>query len=398
MDFGFAELRSLVIDRGLCTVCGTCIGICPRECLDLVYKDEEPLPELKGECSSCGLCYKACPGADIPMPELEKFCFGKIRENKPDDLGIFNFSGAGHAIDPKTRHAGASGGVATALLTYGLESGLIDCAVVAGFSPDKPWRTEAKLATNRNTLLEAAQSKYAVVATNSLLGEAVRRGYQKIGLVGCPCHIEAIRKAEHQALAPNITQKIKILLGLFCGGNFYFEGTRHALIELLGLKDIQHITKLQYRGRREDSWESYFMADLDNGEQKYIPRIESIVKRFNLYPRLRCEICIDWSAELADISLGDCWESNTAGPSKGQNYSNTAFLVRTDTGKDWILGAQKANYIDMHEASPEQFIKSQPFEMKKHANVHRITVRKRHGWPTPDYHFPLIQESFKPKG
>lgn len=197
MNFGFDELKNLVIDRGLCTVCGTCIGICPQRCLDLVYQDEEPLPVLKGECSSCGLCFKACPGGDIPLLELERFSLGKVRENKPNDFGVFSFSGMGYATDENTRRAGAGGGIATALLIYGIENDLIDCAVVAGFSRDELWRTEARLATTRDELIEAAQSKYAAVATNSLLGEAVKHGYKSIGLVGCPCHIEAIRKMEY---------------------------------------------------------------------------------------------------------------------------------------------------------------------------------------------------------
>ncbi|MDD5703659.1 MAG: coenzyme F420 hydrogenase/dehydrogenase beta subunit N-terminal domain-containing protein [Dehalococcoidales bacterium] len=35
----------------------------------------------------------------------------------------------------------------TALLIYGMEPGLIDCVLVAGFSKEKPWKTEAKIAT-----------------------------------------------------------------------------------------------------------------------------------------------------------------------------------------------------------------------------------------------------------
>ena len=183
---GFTELRSQVIDKGLCTLCGTCVGICPKESLSLVYENDEVHVGLKGNCSICGTCYQACPGADIPMPELEKFCFGSVSEKKAGDLGIFNYSGMGYATDDRIRRAGASGGVTTALLIYGLEKGLIDCALVAGFSREKPWRTEAKIATNREELIEAAQSKYAPVAINSVLNEAVVRGFQHIAIVGCP--------------------------------------------------------------------------------------------------------------------------------------------------------------------------------------------------------------------
>ena len=37
MLFGFEDLKSLVVDRGLCTGCGTCIGVCPRGCLGVGF-------------------------------------------------------------------------------------------------------------------------------------------------------------------------------------------------------------------------------------------------------------------------------------------------------------------------------------------------------------------------
>lgn len=382
MNFGFDELKNLVIERGLCTVCGTCIGICPQECLSLVYQDEEPLPVLKGECASCGLCYKACPGSDVPLPELERFCFGKVRENKPNDFGVFSFSGMGYATDEKVHRAGSGGGVATALLTYGMEHGLIDCALVAGFSVEKPWRTEARLATTPEELKEAAKSKYAVVATNSLLGEAVKRGYKSIGLIGCPCHIEAIRKMEYQDLIPNITKKIKILVGLFCGGQFHFEGTRHALTELCHVQDLQHIVNLEYRGRDND-WSSNFVVELDSGERERATRADSIFRAIMHFTRERCAMCIDWSAELADISIGDYW-----GPLKkpAENECYSSVLVRTARGAEWLQGAQVSNYINLKESSADYLLNCGAFEIKKHGAVFRLAQRQRYGWPTPNFH------------
>ena len=134
MNVRFDELKNLVSNRGLCTLCGTCIGVCPNKCLELFHDNEEPLPVLNGKCSSCGICYATCPGKDVPLPELEKFIFGKVRENRPDDLGIVIYSGRGYATDAQIRQAGTSGGMTTALLKYALDAGIIDCALVTGFS------------------------------------------------------------------------------------------------------------------------------------------------------------------------------------------------------------------------------------------------------------------------
>ena len=393
MNPGFNELRNQVIDRGLCTMCGTCIGICPQEALALVYDNEEPSPELRGECTPCGLCYNACPGSDVPLPELERFCFGMLREDNPDDLGIFTYSGMACATDDKVHRAGAGGGVATALLVYGLENGLIDCALVAGFSRDKPWRTEAKIATTAEELIEAAQSKYAAVAVNSLLHEAVKRGYQNIGIIGCPCHIHALRKMEYQRLAPNITNKIKILLGLFCGSQFHFEGTRHVLVEKCDVPDLKDIVRLQYRGRGSE-WSSNFIVELDNGEKKYVSKFDMVFGGLINFKRDRCAMCIDWSADLADISLADYW-----GPLTKREVESiySSLLIRTSRGDDWCRGAQKAGYIDVKESSADYLVKSLGFETKKHGCVFILEQRRRHGWPTPDFHCHPSYAPYRPK-
>lgn len=389
LNLGFNDLRNLVINRGLCTMCGTCIGICPQECLVLEYENEEPLPALIGDCSSCGLCVKACPGSDVPLPELEKFCFSRTRENSPDDFGIFTFSGMGYAGDERVHKAGSGGGLVTALLIYGLKNRLIDCALVAGFSREKPWRTEARLATTPEELIEAAQSKYAAVATNSLLGEAVKRGYKNIGLVGCPCHIEAVRKMEYQGLVPNILRKVKILIGLFCGIQNYFEGTRHLLSELCHVDDLEHIVRLQYRGRDRD-WSSYFVVELNNGVRKRIPRLEAVRGRVVLYPRERCSMCIDWSSELADISVGDYW-----GPRKKPSEERySSILLRTPRGEEWIRGAKETNAIVLQESPVTYLLNCRGFEMKKHSAVFRLAQRQRYGWPTPNYHCRLSHAPF----
>ncbi|MFH1087528.1 MAG: Coenzyme F420 hydrogenase/dehydrogenase, beta subunit C-terminal domain [Chloroflexota bacterium] len=393
LDFGFEDLRNQVVNRGLCTVCGTCIGVCPQRCLALEYEDEDPSPVLRGECTSCGLCLKACPGADVPIPELDRFCFGKTRENRPDDLGIYTYSGMGYANDTAVRRAGASGGVTTALLVYGLEKGLIDCALVAGFSADRPWRAEARLAATREELLEAAQSKYTPVPINSLLSEAVRRGYKSIALVGCPCHIHAIRKIEYRRLAPNITRKVSLLIGLLCGSQFYFEGTRHLLAELCGVDDLQHLARLQYRGRRDaGDWSSYFVAGLKSGEQRRVSRLESLRNRLTLFTRERCSMCIDWSAELADISVGDYW-----GPHIADAEGHCSVLVRTARGDDWTRKAAEAGAITLKECAAGYLLNCLGFERKKHGGAFHLLQRQRYGWPTPNFHYQPTHAPFDSK-
>ena len=182
-------------------------------------------------------------------------------------------------------------------------------------------------------------------------------------------------------------------MGLFCGGQYCFEGTRHALTELCGVPDLQHIVRLQYRGRDVD-WSSNFVVDLDNGERKHVPKGDSIRQRLLFFIRERCAMCIDWSAELADISVGDYW-GPLAKPGERESYSS--ILVRTARGADWLRGAQEANYINVKKSSADYLINCLGFETKKHGAVFRLAQRQGYGWPTPNFHCRFSHAPFQPK-
>ena len=51
MGKSFEMLQKEVIQRGLCTACGTCAGVCPAGAVGWVDIDGEPLPELTGTCT-----------------------------------------------------------------------------------------------------------------------------------------------------------------------------------------------------------------------------------------------------------------------------------------------------------------------------------------------------------
>ena len=50
-----------VVKRKLCTGCGTCAGICPREAIAMVVRKGRFIPRLdKNRCIQCGLCVRMC--------------------------------------------------------------------------------------------------------------------------------------------------------------------------------------------------------------------------------------------------------------------------------------------------------------------------------------------------
>ena len=128
---GFEKHFSETIGRGLCAACGACVSACPSKALFM--KRAEPDPELVGNClPNCDICSRVCPGRYIPLTELEKLTFGRVKTAEEQMFGIYRTAYCGYAVDPEIRQAGVAGGMVSALLTYGLDSGELDCAIVAG--------------------------------------------------------------------------------------------------------------------------------------------------------------------------------------------------------------------------------------------------------------------------
>lgn len=373
----FARLEEHIIRRGLCTACGSCAGVCPAGAVGWVYEDDEPLPVLTGECRACGVCATVCPGGEVDMPTLERFIFGREREEKVPDLGFYLDARAARAVDRGIRAGGAGGGLVTALLVYALEKGLIDCALVAGFAPDRPWRTAPRLAATRGELLAAAGSKYACVPVNALLNQARDRGYRRLAVVGLPCQIHALRKMQHAGQPAHLVQSLVLLVGLFCASQFYFEGTRHLLVERLGVEP-EEVLALHYRGGQ---WPGHLVVELKDGRRLTLDRHQYMYHHLMpAFKRDRCEMCVDWSSELADLSVGDYWASG------GAVGGTSACLVRTRAGAEMLAGAVKEGYVETDLLEASRLAAGIGFELKKHAAAYRLRQRRRFGWPVPDYH------------
>lgn len=78
-----------------------------------------------------------------------------------------------------------------------------DAAIVASGNPQQPWRIAPVIATNREELTKAMTTRHCLVPANMLLSEAVlRRVIRKLAVVGCPCHIEGIRKIQMAGAVP----------------------------------------------------------------------------------------------------------------------------------------------------------------------------------------------------
>jgi NADPH-dependent glutamate synthase beta subunit-like oxidoreductase len=350
----------------------------------------EEMAKTEGErcwsCDQCALCSQACPTSYIPLTKLEEMVFGRTKTAEEAQLGIYRSLYAGNALHPDIRKAGVAGGVVTALFAYGLESGVLDCAIVAGWDETEPWKVAPKIATTRQELIEGSRSKYSVSQTLSVLREAVDRGFKKIGIVGPPCFIIGLRKM--QLYSFKMMENVAIMIGLYCLSQTYIEGTEYMIRDRFGIP-LEDVEKFAFRA---EPYPGYMTAWSKTGE---IGRCE-LMALWGMAPTIfmgfrleRCLVCQEHLSELADISCGDVWgRTDLQEEAIKEKVGHTEIFLRTEKGEKYFEAAVGAGYVKKMPGSPPDFPIEKhyvinPGWFKRVGSQVRIRQRAKYGWPLP---------------
>lgn len=385
MNKEVVETIEEIARNGLCTGCGTCVGICPYEAIEMVKNNSNGcyFPQLDNErCKYCGLCLRVCPGHSVDFKALNLNIFGK----EPEDILIGNYQGCylGHATDDEIRYNAASGGVVTALLLFALERGIINGALVTRMNKDRPLEPEPFIARTKEEIIEASKSKYCPVPANIALKELLNsKEGEKFAVVGLPCHIHGVRKAE--SINEKLKEKIVFHVGIFCSHNDTFWQTEF-LLNKLGLRE-QDIAKIDYRGQ---GWPGMMSILLKNGRKISVPYSEvTSLHGLWLHALPRCTLCCDLTAELADVSCGDAWLPEVIANEK---MGKSIVISRTKMGEAICLEAVQNGYIEIEELDPYKVKQSGDMmkTKKKDINV-RFFLRRLFNKPNPIYNTILLK-------
>lgn len=377
-----------VIKNNLCTGCATCVSLCPRSAIELIKDDSKGiyLPQLNEEnCNQCGTCFDVCPGHTIDFKQLNLEIFGK----DPEDILIGNYLNCyiGHVTDYNIRYNSASGGLVTALLIFALEEGLIDGALVTRMKKDKPLEPEPFIARTREEIIEASKSKYCPVPANLALKEILESEEgEKFAIVGLPCHIHGIRKAEQ--INKKLKEKIVLYVGIFCGGMPNFMGTEFLLRKLkLQSKDI---VMLNYRG---EGWAGKMSLRLRNNKTKTIPYPAYWDGFGSFFYPFRCTLCSDWTSEVADISFGDAWLPEIVERDK---VGTSLIITRKEEGNSILQQMISQSKIELNEITPNKVAISQGGILWKKRDLKaRLTLSKLLDKNVPLYNQKLLEPNFK---
>ena len=297
------ELLKAVVQEGLCCGCGTCAGICPANAIKMIKTPGLHKPQIdENKCIHCELCIQSCPGHSVNFEDLSLKIFGEPYKSSSE--GKYLSCYVGYSTDDKIRYNSTSGGLITQLLLFALENNIIDGVLTTKMRKDNPLETEPFIARTREEIIEASKSKYCPVAANICLTEILKED-GRFAVVGLPCHIHGIRKAEQ--LNKQLKKKIVLKLGLLCSHTVDFEGTKF-IINKMGFSEDE-ITSIAYRGA---GWPGSMRIKTKSGVSSRLPLVGSwyaywIVFSSFFFTPMRCTMCPDQAAELADISFGDAW-------------------------------------------------------------------------------------------
>ncbi|MCJ7731068.1 Coenzyme F420 hydrogenase/dehydrogenase, beta subunit C-terminal domain [Candidatus Bathyarchaeota archaeon] len=337
----FNDLKSDIIDSGLCVSCGTCEAVCPVNVIKLV----DTLPELVGKCIECGICYGNCPSASFDEKSLEEKIFGRKRKPEEQLIGVYQKAYAAKTTSSDIQTHAQDGGVVTALLTQFLKDGG-DAVIVAGLEADKIWVPTPVVAKSREEVIKAAGSKYT--PSPSLVGvkKAVKEDkLEKIAVVGTTCQMRGLSLATMGPLRnKKIADAVALKIGLFCMETFVYADFMNYLKE--NEVDPGRVTKFEIKNGRFYAW-----AGEERLHRAKLDKVKPLI-------RTSCTHCKDFTSEFADISVG-----NVGSP---DGYSTV--IVRNEKGKQILESAIKSGII---EAEPiEDFDKGETL-------VHKLAEMKK---------------------
>ncbi len=314
-------LMDEVVDSGRCVGCASCVTICPVDVFD--YADERPVDTRTDACVLCVLCVEVCPvlrPADRDLPAM----LDLLEPSVDEGFGPYGYGVYARSTNPEWVARAQDGGLVSALLIHGLESGAIRGAVVGDVMPDQRQVGRPLLATTPDEVLGAAGSRYTYSPNTLALVEAMERNVSPIAVVGVPCQVDGVRLQQNSSISVSVARwyrdNVGLVIGLLCSESF----THESIARLGEMIDVEpsRIANINIKGK--------VVVRLDDGEVR-----TASLKKYQEFARPACLYCLDYGAENADISAGgvgiDDW---------------TLTLVRTEAGHRALQAAIDDGWVE----------------------------------------------------
>lgn len=252
-------------------------------------------------CTDCGIsrtaeakrCGTACQFIKPDYVALETKVHGRARDRARVDethFGPFRRMVRARLANPL---AGAQWtGITTRIGERLLETGAVDAILTLAADPEDRWRGIPVLVTKPEGMAVARGMRMGYAPLLALLEPARAAGHKRIGIIGIPCQIHALR-----ALEESLGFERLYVIGTPCSDNTT-TARFHAFLALLD-EDPDAITYLEFRA---DYHVELRFAD---GRERLIPFLQLPISQLapDFFP-LTCRTCVDYTNVLADITVG----------------------------------------------------------------------------------------------
>lgn len=346
------DIRDIVA-KGWCTGCTTCVSVCPVHALAVqTTRYGAYVPVLDPQrCTQCGLCRKVCPAANENFHTLNEFVFGSI----PQDMLLGHQQGCylGYAADEQIRWQATSGGLVTALLLHLFDRHRIDGALLTRMAADDPLRAEPFIARSAEDVRSAIGSKYLPVPLNQLLRTVIEEP-GRYAVVGLPCHLHGIRRAE--MYLPILKERLVYHFGLVCSRTMNSSGWR-LVLDKMGV-DPNEVRELKFRG---EGWPGGMISYLRNGERRFLPMLNTWwAEIFGAwyFSQSYCLLCPDVWAEYADLSFADAYLPEVLSSDK---KGTSIVMARTPQGQHLLEEVIKNQVVRLNPLPVRRAVQSQLF-------------------------------------
>lgn len=359
-------LMEETVEAGRCVGCAACVTICPVDVFE--YRNERPIDTRPEACVLCVLCVEVCPVLRPIDKDLREML--DLRPPAIDEgFGPYSYGVYARSTDPNWVTRAQDGGLVSALVIHGLETGALLGAVLGDVVPDQRQIGRHILATTREEVLEAAGSRYTYSPNTLALLDAMRRDVKPIAVVGVPCQVDGVRFQQNSSIPLSVVNwyrdNIDLVIGLLCSEAF----THESIAKLGEMIDVapERIENINIKGK--------VVVRLDDGEVR-----TASLKRYQEFARPACLYCLDYGAENADISAGGIGMDNW-----------TLTLVRTETGHRALQAAIDDGWIETRPLDDEprgMFLFDMLAANKKKGRPHpalmpTLSERETLGWLNP---------------
>jgi len=335
MGKGLKELREEVLDTDACTACGTCLYLCPQ-----IISIGDRIAAIADCRIESGSCYKYCPRTAWEL-------------NSGNDL--FGDAGYGGAVGPYLEYCVARstlpdgkgafqyGGVVSVLMMQAMDDGLIDRAIVTKAVSNLPVPVTVQ---SEKGIINAAGSKFALSPTNKEANRSAMIPETRLGAVVLPCQATGLRKKQLLPRDDGIAEgKTVFSLGLFCTWALSQKGWRALMDKYLGNSRVKRIDVPPPPAN---------VMEITTGRKMHTISLDEVRQ----YVPPGCKVCLDMTAENADISVGMV---------EGREEYNTV-IIRTELGQSLLKKAVAARCLELGKLDNERW---------NHLNEASISKKKR---------------------